>query len=242
MFQTTAIMEFFGQTGPLGVILAMLSVYGLYISIKTRIFLFLTGREFRHFMEKLHGGGKAVDENGWNLANPLINIVHNIRHAHGAHSEDLRAEVAYLFHRNFEKVHRHVTYVRLISVTAPLLGLLGTVLGMVKVFGVLAEQTSPAPGLLAGGIWEALLTTVMGLCVAVPCMFFYYDLTLKLKGFRIEAIEFGYQTIRTMEEQNGNSPARTNPSTAATYPSNSGQRLACAPAAPALKGKARDVL
>jgi biopolymer transport protein ExbB len=238
MFDATAIMEFFGKTGPLGVVLAVLSVYGLYISIKTRVFLFLTGREFRRFMDKLHNGHKAMDDSSWNLANPLINIVHNIRHAHAAHSEDLRAEVAYLFHRNFEKVQRHVTYVRLISVTAPLLGLLGTVLGMVRVFHVLAEQASPEPALLAGGIWEALLTTIMGLCVAVPCLFFYYDLTLKLKGFRIEAIEFGYQTIKALQEQNGTAPPLKN--TLSADVEKQARRPAGAPTA--IKGKAQDVL
>lgn len=242
MFDTTAIMEFFGKTGPLGVVLAGLSVYGLYISIKTRAFLFLTGREFRRFMDKLHNGKNAVNDTSWNLANPLINIVHNIRHAHAAHSEDLRAEVAYLFHRNFEKVHRHVTYVRLISVSAPLLGLLGTVLGMVRVFHVLAETASPEPALLAGGIWEALLTTIMGLCVAVPCLFFYYDLTLKLKGFRIEAIEFGYQTIKSLEKQNGTAPAPKNTVTAGTEKTARRQAGVPAGAPAAIKGKAHNVL
>jgi biopolymer transport protein ExbB len=239
MFDTTAITEFFGKTGPLGIVLAGLSVYGLYVSIKTRVFLFLTGREFRRFMERLHGKGRMADGSGWNLANPLINIVHNIRHAHAAHSEDLRAEVAYLFHRNFEKVQRHVTYVRLISVTAPLLGLLGTVLGMVKVFHVLAKQASPEPGLLAGGIWEALLTTVMGLCVAVPCLFFYYDLTLKLKGFRIEAIEFGYQTIKALVEQNGTAPSLENMAPAGAEETS---RAPVGAKTAAIKGKAQDVL
>jgi biopolymer transport protein ExbB len=180
-----------------------------------------------------------VDDNDWNLANPLINIMHNIRHAHAAHSEDLRAEVAYLFHRNFEKVHRHVTYVRLISVSAPLLGLLGTVLGMVRVFHVLAEQSAPEPALLAGGIWEALLTTIMGLCVAVPCLFFYYDLTLKLKGFRIEAIEFGYQTIKALEEQNGIASSLKNTRLADAEKPTRRQGSATAQA---MKGKAQDVL
>lgn len=57
----------------------------------------------------------------------------------------------------------------LISTVAPLLGLLGTVLGMIAAFQALQEAGSRAdPALLAGGIWEALLTTAAGMAVAIP--------------------------------------------------------------------------
>lgn len=57
----------------------------------------------------------------------------------------------------------------LISTIAPLLGLLGTVLGMIAAFQALQEAGSGAdPALLAGGIWEALLTTAAGMAVAIP--------------------------------------------------------------------------
>ncbi|MGI3170160.1 MotA/TolQ/ExbB proton channel family protein [Pseudooceanicola sp. C21-150M6] len=57
----------------------------------------------------------------------------------------------------------------LIATIAPLLGLLGTVLGMISAFQALQEAGSRAdPALLAGGIWEALLTTAAGMAVAIP--------------------------------------------------------------------------
>lgn len=57
----------------------------------------------------------------------------------------------------------------LIATIAPLLGLLGTVLGMISAFQVLQEAGSRAdPSALAGGIWEALLTTAAGMAVAIP--------------------------------------------------------------------------
>lgn len=57
----------------------------------------------------------------------------------------------------------------LIATTAPLLGLFGTVLGMIVAFQALQESGSRAdPGTLAGGIWEALLTTAAGMGVAIP--------------------------------------------------------------------------
>ncbi|MBR9766711.1 MAG: MotA/TolQ/ExbB proton channel family protein [Rhodobacteraceae bacterium] len=57
----------------------------------------------------------------------------------------------------------------LISTIAPLLGLLGTVMGMISAFQALQEAGSNAdPSMLAGGIWEALLTTAAGMAVAIP--------------------------------------------------------------------------
>lgn len=57
----------------------------------------------------------------------------------------------------------------LIVTIAPLLGLLGTVLGMIAAFQALQEAGAQAdPATLAGGIWEALLTTAMGMAVAIP--------------------------------------------------------------------------
>lgn len=57
----------------------------------------------------------------------------------------------------------------LIAAIAPLVGLLGTVLGMISAFQALQESGSGAdPSVLAGGIWEALLTTAAGMAVAIP--------------------------------------------------------------------------
>lgn len=61
-----------------------------------------------------------------------------------------------------------------IAALAPLLGLLGTVIGMIRAFMVIEGQgASVSPSLLAGGIWEALLTTAAGLTVAIPCLVFH---------------------------------------------------------------------
>jgi biopolymer transport protein ExbB len=197
---------FLQKIGIMGIFLLFLSVFGLYLSFKNSLFLHFVGKEFRGLMRKMDGAVGKLKAHSWNINNPLINVVQNIIQSHGAHSQDLRAEVAYLFHRNFEKVNRDITYLRLVSVVSPLLGLLGTVLGMVKVFQALAKTTNPEPALLAAGIWQALITTIMGLCVAVPCLFFYYHLSLKMKGFRIEAVEYSYQILNL--HQQGNSAAK----------------------------------
>jgi len=60
-----------------------------------------------------------------------------------------------------------------IAAIAPLLGLLGTVIGMIKVFAVITTEGVGNPETLAGGISEALITTATGLVVAIPSLIFY---------------------------------------------------------------------
>ena len=64
-------------------------------------------------------------------------------------------------------IYSSMYFLKLCAAIGPLLGLLGTVLGMVDVFSNLSARSMPDPSMLAGGIWEALLTTVMGLTLAM---------------------------------------------------------------------------
>jgi len=67
------------------------------------------------------------------------------------------------------RMERHIRLLELVAMVSPLLGLLGTVLGMIRSFQSLAAAEGAGnASLLAGGIWEALLTTAAGLMVAIP--------------------------------------------------------------------------
>ncbi|MFP4030922.1 MAG: MotA/TolQ/ExbB proton channel family protein [Desulfococcaceae bacterium] len=190
------IPEFLEKIGPAGVALFALSGFGLYFALRNTLYLFLVERDFRRRFAGLENGDPAYRRQVCEATdNPLIGIVSEIVRTHATHSKDIRAEVAYMFHRNFESVNRGLTYLRLISVIAPLLGLLGTMLGMVAVFRNIAADAATDSALLAAGIWEALLTTILGLCVAIPTLVFYYHLTLKVRGFRIEAVEHSYRAV-----------------------------------------------
>ena len=73
---------------------------------------------------------------------------------------------------------------------SPLIGLLGTVTGMVRAFQVIQEKATSlhpvSPGNLAGGIWEALITTAAGLIVAIPTFVAYNYLVSRVKNFIVE--------------------------------------------------------
>lgn len=85
--------------------------------------------------------------------------------------EALREEVQRAGEAELGALESNLRGLEVIASLAPLLGLLGTVLGMIRAFMRLEEAGARVdPGLLSGGIWEALLTTAVGIAVAIPSM------------------------------------------------------------------------
>ena len=76
-------------------------------------------------------------------------------------------------HHVVHELERYLNSLGTIASVTPLLGLLGTVIGMIKVFAVITTQGVGDPGVLANGISEALITTAAGLSVAIPSVMFY---------------------------------------------------------------------
>ena len=75
-----------------------------------------------------------------------------------------------------EEIYSHTSIPGVMATLSPLLGLLGTVLGMIRIFNKFTEAGGN-PMILAGGIWEALITTAAGLTVAIPSLIIYRFLT-----------------------------------------------------------------
>ena len=77
-------------------------------------------------------------------------------------------EVSVIGTKQIRQIEKGLSWLALIASIEPLLGLTGTVTGMIKAFIVIERSTSVNPSMLAGGIWEALITTAAGLLVAIP--------------------------------------------------------------------------
>ena len=77
-------------------------------------------------------------------------------------------ELSVIGTRQVMELEKGLSWLGLIATIAPLLCLTGTVTGMIKAFMVIASSSSVNPSMLAGGIWEALITTAAGLFVAIP--------------------------------------------------------------------------
>tara|TARA_B100000242_G_scaffold264007_1_gene211266 strand:+ start:172 stop:789 length:618 start_codon:yes stop_codon:yes gene_type:complete len=94
---------------------------------------------------------------------------------------DIEKEIDLLKNKEFKKIYFFLPSLEVISQVSPLVGLLGTVIGMINSFNELELGGSLVdPSVLAGGIWTALLTTAMGLIVAIPALVSHYFLEKKI--------------------------------------------------------------
>ncbi len=177
----------YDKIGPAGVVIAALSFISLYLFLASAIYLAWVPRGFRRFLGALKKDQPAVTEEQAST-NPLSLVVWTAL-THKTMRAELQGEIAYLFQRNFGSTYVSLTILRLISVISPLLGLLGTVLGISRVFREISMQAAVDNAAMAGGIWEALITTIMGMSVAIPTLVFYYLLRLRTRALMINCIE-----------------------------------------------------
>lgn len=112
----------------------------------------------------------------------------NAHHGREIMKECLEEAAARIVH----DLERYLNALGTIAATAPLLGLLGTVLGMIEIFGSFMGAGTANPAILAGGIAKALITTAAGLIVAIPALFFHRYLQRRIDelvvGMEQEAI------------------------------------------------------
>lgn len=84
------------------------------------------------------------------------------------------------------RLERRLVVLATIAQITPLLGFLGTVFGMIAMFRQIQNVTLPSPGQLAGGVWEALLTTAGGLIIAVPTYVAYNYLVSRVQNLVLD--------------------------------------------------------
>jgi biopolymer transport protein ExbB len=104
-----------------------------------------------------------------NRHNPLGRVMLAVQGESDASRAELLIDKAML--AEIPRLERCHSLVKLLAAVAPLLGLLGTVTGMIETFQSITLLGTSDPKLMAGGISQALITTVMGLCVAIPLLF-----------------------------------------------------------------------
>ncbi len=98
------------------------------------------------------------------------------------------------------ELERFLNTLGTIAGMAPLLGLLGTVVGMIKVFSAIMVQGVGDPNELAGGISEALITTAAGLTVAIPAYFFYRYFRGLVRAYVLQMEQEALTLIQAIEK------------------------------------------
>jgi len=124
-----------------------------------------------------------------NTPGPMASIVKSAlgaRGASGASAEEIRLAVEETAGREAGYLERYLPALGTIGTVSPLLGLLGTVLGMIKSSNFLATSGGANPAGLIGGISEALITTAAGLFVAIPVVVCHSWFTNKVNGLMLD--------------------------------------------------------
>jgi biopolymer transport protein ExbB len=96
------------------------------------------------------------------------------------------------------QLERNLVILSTIYQISPLLGLLGTVVGMIRAFTAIALKGTGDPQLLAGGISEALLTTAFGLAIAIPVMIGYQYLISRVDNHVLEIQQVSTEIVNTL--------------------------------------------
>ncbi|PXF31225.1 biopolymer transporter ExbB [Pokkaliibacter plantistimulans] len=120
----------------------------------------------------------------------------NARHGRDIMKESIEESASQVIH----ELERYLSTLGSIAAISPLLGLLGTVLGMIKVFTEISHAGTGNTALLAGGISEALLTTVTGLVIAIPAVFLHRMLQRRVDTL---VVDMEAQAIKLVEMLHG---------------------------------------
>ena len=120
---------------------------------------------------------------------------------YGKRREAIKERIEEVGRREAVVLGRYVEALATIASVSTLLGLLGTIAGMIKIFSVISLQSVVNPSVLAGGISEALYTTAAGLTVAIPTLIFYRYLSSKSNSLIVEMEECSTQMAELIKEK-----------------------------------------
>ena len=147
-----------GQGDYVGAVIILGGIIGLLLAIERLITLWRTSA-------KVNAQKRSDEPSEDNPLGRVLNVYHQNA---GVDVETLELKLGEAILGETPKITRNITLIQVISVVAPLVGLLGTVIGMILTFQAITLFGTGDPKTMAGGISTALMTTVLGLCVAIP--------------------------------------------------------------------------
>ena len=159
LIQTPGLSERVSQGGVVGYIIIGLLIIGLLLSAE---------RIFRLTIVSRSVNAQSKDVDNPNDDNPLGRVLSAYHSNQSADVETLELKLDDAILKELPALERGINFIKLLSSVAPLLGLLGTVTGMIVTFQAITLFGTGDPKLMAGGISQALVTTVLGLTAAIP--------------------------------------------------------------------------
>ena len=186
-------LDLIAKGGPVMFILLGFSIFAFAI-IFVKLIQFLSAAlnktiEIEEILKKLNGSNaKKFLTDIQKIKNPIARVLEVViitKSDRRFDKESREAEISRVISIQIRKLENYLGGLEVIASISPLLGLFGTVLGMIKAFLNLEKAGSQIdPALLAGGIWEALLTTAFGLAIAIPALAAYHLFVNKIENIR----------------------------------------------------------
>ena len=171
--QRSTLFEYYQAGEEVGYIITAVFFIGLLIALERIIVLTLVGGKIRAQLKNLAQPSEQ---------NPLGRILRVYHENKTADVENLELKLDEAILRETPKVDRGIGLIKLFSAVAPLLGLLGTVIGMILTFQQITLYGTGDPKLMAGSISLALVTTAQGLVAAIPLLFVHSIVSAKAKS------------------------------------------------------------
>ena len=173
-----------GGPGFMGIVLACL-IFGLAIAIERIIYLNLATTNTQKLTQDVEdalksGGTEAAKEVCRNTSGPVASIFYQGLDRAGEGVESAEKAVVAYGGVQMGQLEKNVSWISLFIALAPMLGFMGTVIGMINAFDRIEAAGDMQPSLVAGGIKIALLTTVFGLIVAIILQVFYNYIVAKI--------------------------------------------------------------
>jgi biopolymer transport protein ExbB len=163
LVQSPSLMERIAQGKQVGYVIIVLGIIAIIIAVWRLLALSATSA-------KVHRQIKNIEQPGNNPLGHVLKIAHDNP---DSDVEALELKLGEAILKELPKFNSMLSFLKIISVVAPLLGLLGTVTGMIVTFQAITLYGAGDPKLMAGGISTALVTTVLGLVVAIPTVFLH---------------------------------------------------------------------
>jgi len=173
--QTQSTMEHVGSGGIIAWVIVGLGAIGLLMIIVRALILGLSGASIDRLVGRVSSlvaqgdldGAKRLCDQSRGCASRVLRVTIDNLNTSRERLEDAVSEA--ILHEH-AKLDRFGSMILVVAAVAPLLGLLGTVTGMISTFDVITEFGTGDPKMLSGGISEALVTTELGLVVAIPAL------------------------------------------------------------------------
>ncbi len=150
------------QGGIVGAIILFLGLFGMLIACYKYVQLSFIGRQIKRQLRNLE-----TPKNN----NPLGRVLTVVKDSSHLNLEALELSLDEAILKEMPALERGQAFIKLLAVVAPLLGLLGTVIGMIITFQAITLFGTGDPKLMADGISQALVTTALGLITAIPLLF-----------------------------------------------------------------------